>query len=555
MYKLFLIYILFCIQNINAQELRQPLDIPLLLSGNFGELRSNHFHSGLDFKTQGVTGKPVYAVMDGYVSRISIGTWGFGYALYLNHPNGTTTVYGHVQDFSPAIAQYARNKQYEQESFNLNVFPEPDEIPVKKGELIAYSGNRGSSGGPHLHFELRDTKTEETIDAMKYFKNKITDNRPPKIHGILVCPMDGKGVVNGSNRKLALKPVTANGKLSLSGKIEAWGEIGLAIRANDYMDNTSNIYGVKDITLSLDGQVIYHSDLDRFAFDESRYINSYIDYQELKDKRSTYMRSYVEPGNRLRFIKSVNRGIVNIDKEKTYLLTYHLSDVFGNSTRLNIRITGKKQPVPEPETEQGELFNWSTENRFGASGIRLTVPKGNLYDDFYFNYSVIKNDSALADTHIVHDRPVPIHKAARLSLRILNDTLDNKKQYGIVRVRQGKRSWTGGSYRNGWIDADIREFGSYTVGQDTKAPTITPLNSNTWVSKRAIAFRLTDDLSGVDTYRGEIDGKYVLFEMDTRSVITYKFDKERLKRGKHKLKLTVADAAGNQADYTYSFNW
>ena len=555
MYKLYLIIALLCFQNIRAQELRQPLDIPLLLSGNFGELRSNHFHSGIDFKTQGVIGKPVYAVMDGYVSRIYISPWGFGYALYLNHPNGTTTVYGHIQDFSPKIAQYAKNKQYEQESFNLNAFLEPDEIPVKKGELVAYSGNRGSSGGPHLHFEIRDTKTEETIDALDYFKEKMTDTRPPKIQGVLVCPVNGKGAVNGSNRKLALKTVTANGKVSLSGKIDAWGEIGLAIKANDYMDNTTNVYGVKNITLSLDGKVIFQSNLDRFAFDETRYINSLVDYQELKDRRSSYVRSFVEPGNRLRFIKSVDRGIINIDKPKTYLLTYNLSDEFGNSTRLDIRIEGKKQPIAKPETEHGELFHWAKENKFGAKGIRFTIPKGNLYDDFYFHYSVIENNGALADTHVLHDRPVPIHKSAQLSLRVQNDTLDNKKQYGIARSRGGQLSWVGGTYSKGWVDADIREFGNYTITQDTKAPVITPLNSGTWISKRAINFRLSDNMSGIDTYRGEIDGQYVLFEMDNRSVITYKFDKERLKRGKHTLKLKANDAAGNEADYTYSFTW
>lgn len=539
-----------------AQQLRKPMDIPVLLSGNFGELRSNHFHSGIDFKTQGVEGKPIHSVQDGYVSRISVSPWGYGNGLYITHPDGTTTVYGHLQKFSQKITAYLKEKQYEQESFNVNLSLTPDELPVKEGELVALSGNTGSSGGPHLHFEVRDTETEEPMDPIEYYKDLIKDTQAPKIQGIMVYSMPGKGVVNGSRRKLELKPVTAkNGKQTLNGKIEAWGEIGLAVKGYDYMDNTSNIYGIKDITLTADSQVIFHSNLDRFAFDESRYLNSFTDFEEWKEHRSFYIKSFVDPGNRLRFIESLNRGILTIDEPRTYHLTYQLADAFGNTTQLSIRIEGKEQPIPEIDTENTELFHWWSDNRFGAKGIRLTIPKGNLYDDLYFHYSVKEDSAALGATHILHNKPVAFHKSAKLSLRLQTDTLDNKQQYGIVRLQNGRRSWTGGVYRNGWVDADIKEMGSYTLGQDLVPPTITPLNPATWVSKQAIALRLSDNLSGVQTYRGEIDGQYVLFEMNSKSVITYHFDKERLARGKHTLKLVVTDACGNQSTYTYPFTW
>lgn len=539
-----------------AQQLRKPMDIPVLLSGNFGELRSNHFHSGIDFKTQGVEGKPIHSVQDGYVSRISVSPWGYGNGLYITHPDGTTTVYGHLQKFSQKITAYLKEKQYEQESFNVNLSLTPDELPVKEGELVALSGNTGSSGGPHLHFEVRDTETEEPIDPIEYYKDLIKDTQAPKIQGIMVYSMPGKGVVNGSRRKLELKPVTAkNGKQTLTGKIEAWGEIGLAVKGYDYMDNTSNIYGIKDITLTADSQVIFHSNLDRFAFDESRYLNSFTDFEEWKEHRSFYIKSFVDPGNRLRFIESLNRRILTIDEPRTYHLTYQLADAFGNTTQLSIQIEGKEQPIPEVDTENTELFHWWSDNRFGAKGIRLTIPKGNLYDDLYFRYSVKEDSTALGATHILHNKPVAFHKSAKLSLRLQTDTLENKQQYGIVRLQNGRRSWTGGVYRNGWVDADIKETGSYTLGQDLVPPTITPLNPATWVSKQAIALRLSDNLSGVQTYRGEIDGQYVLFEMNSKSVITYHFDKERLARGKHTLKLVVTDACGNQSTYTYPFTW
>ena len=540
----------------DAQQLRKPMDIPVLLSGNFGELRSNHFHSGIDFKTQGVEGKPIHSVQDGYVSRISVSPWGYGNGLYITHPDGTTTVYGHLQKFSQKITAYLKEKQYEQESFNVNLSLTPDELPVKEGELVALSGNTGSSGGPHLHFEVRDTETEEPMDPIEYYKDLIKDTQAPKIQGIMVYSMPGKGVVNGSRRKLELKPVTAkNGKQTLTGKIEAWGEIGLAVKGYDYMDNTSNIYGIKDITLTADSQVIFHSNLDRFAFDESRYLNSFTDFEEWKEHRSFYIKSFVDPGNRLRFIESLNRGILTIDEPRTYHLTYQLADAFGNTTQLSIQIEGKEQPIPEVDTENTELFHWWSDNRFGAKGIRLTIPKGNLYDDLYFRYSVKEDSAALGATHILHNKPVAFHKSAKLSLRLQTDTLENKQQYGIVRLQNGRRSWTGGVYRNGWVDADIKEMGSYTLGQDLVPPTITPLNPATWVSQQAITLRLSDNLSGVQTYRGEIDGQYVLFEMNSKSVITYHFDKERLARGKHTLKLVVTDACGNQSTYTYPFTW
>ena len=540
----------------NDRQLRNPFDFPILLSGNFGELRSNHFHSGIDFKTQGAEGKPIHAPQEGYVSRVSISPWGYGNALYITHPDGTTTVYGNLQKFAPAIADYVKAQQYELERFDVNLFPEPDSLPVRKDEIVAWSGNTGSSAGPHLHFEVRDTKTEEVLDPLVFFHEQITDTRPPKILGILVVPIEGSGVVNGSSQKLRITPqISKDGQTRVSQKIEAWGKIGLAVKAYDYMDRTTNIYGVKEITLMADSQVIFHSYLNRFAFDETRYINTLIDYEEWQKRRSFYIRSFSEPGNRLRFPEYVNRGIVHIDEARTYELTYTLADAFGNMARLTIPIEGKQQEIPAVPTEGTELFHWNSDNRFGAKGIRLFIPKGNLYNNLHFRYTVKKDSAAWADTHRLHDTPVPLHQSARLSLFLHHDTLTNKRQYGIVRLRKGRASWIGGYYRNGWIDTNIRELGDYTILPDTLPPTITPLNPQNWVSKRRIVFRLSDNLSGVKTYRGEIDGRFALFEMNNRSVIAYRFDPKRLSKGTHMLRLSVIDACGNESIYTYSFTW
>ena len=542
--------------SIAAQALLNPFDFPILLSGSFGELRSNHFHSGIDFKTQGAEGKAIHAVQAGYVARIAVSPWGYCNALYLAHPDGTTTVYGHLQRFNARIAAYLKEQQYAQERFQVDLSLTPDQIPVEAGEVVAWSGNTGSSGGPHLHFEVRDTESEEVLDPLERYIDQVTDTRPPRIQGLLVVPMPGKGVVNGSARKLKPTLVTAkNGKQQVQGRIEAWGEIGLAVRANDYMDHTTNVYGVRVIRLSVDSTEIFHSDLDRFAFSETRYLNSLVDYEEWQTNHAFYMRSFVEPGNRLRFLEAEERGILRIDEPRTYQVLYTLADLAGNTTHLSFQIEGKPQAIPQPDTTGVEWFHWQSENRFGAKGIRLTIPRGNLYNDVPFRYSVERDSNALAAIHRLHDKPVALHQRARLSLFLQHDTLADKRQYGVVRLQKGRATWIGGTYRKGWIDAEIRELGEYTLRQDTQPPRITPLRPKQGGAARRLQFRLTDNLSGVERYRGEIDGHYALFEMDAKSVITYRFDPDRLARGKHQLKLTVVDACGNEAVHTETFVW
>lgn len=532
-----------------TKELINPFDFPPLLSGNFGELRSNHFHSGIDFKTQGVEGKAVHCVEEGYVSRISVSRGGYGNALYVTHPNGITTVYGHLQRFAPPIAAYLKTKQYEQESFAVNLTLTPEQFPVKRGEVIALSGNTGSSGGPHLHLDVRDTNTEEVIDPLPYYRSQLNDTRPPRVQGVMVYPLPGEGVVDGKSRKQKIIPKSdkASGITRLSTPIEAWGKIGLAIQANDYMDQTANIYGVKELTLTVDGEILFHSDIDRFAIDESRYLNSYIDYEEYISNRAFFVKSFVEPGNKLRFIQNRNRGILFVNEERPYDVVYTLRDGFGNTTELKIPIIGRKQDILPIDTANRVPFYRIGPNRFGAKGVRLTIPHGNLYDDLLFQYNVVEDSTALAATHRIHNAPVPLHRNAQLSIRLQKDTLANKKQYGVVRLNKKGRSWIGGTWRDGWIDVNIRELGhQYTLAQDRTPPVITPLNAESWTKDRRLQFRLTDNLSGVATYRGEIDGQYALFEINNRSVITYHFDRERLQPGKHHLLLKVTDACGNE---------
>lgn len=544
--------------TVSAQTFRSPVDIPILLSGNFGELRNNHFHSGIDFKTQGVEGKNIRAVKDGYVSRILVSPWGYGHALYVKHPDSTMSVYGHLRNFAGHIAAYVKEQQYAQERFSVDLSPEPSRFPVKAGELIALSGNTGSSGGPHLHFEIRDLRTGDPVDPIVYYKDKIKDTRPPKVRSVMICPVGGQGVVNGSQQKQRIKVVTAkDGRQSVTGKTEAWGKIGFSIHIDDYMNGTSNVYGVKEITMRVDGKEMFHSYQDRFSFDETRYLNAWVDFAEWREKKSFYTKTFVEPGNRLRFMTSKNRGYLTVDEARTYHVEFELTDAFGNIGRLALAVTGRPQTILPPDTAGATHLYHSGENRFGASGIRMYIPRGNLYNDLYFRHSSYADTAYYSDVHTVHDTPVPLHRNGRLSLHLLSDILADKGKYGIVSVDGRRKNWIGGSYRDGWIDADITELGKrYAVDADTVPPVITAVDSSLWRSKEMIILRLTDNLSGIEEYRGEIDGRFALFELDgKKATARYFFDRQRLTRGRHTLRMTVTDGCENRTVYHADFEW
>jgi hypothetical protein len=542
-----------CVLFAPAQRLRNPLDFPPLLSGNFGELRANHFHAGIDFKTQGEEGKSVHSVRTGYVSRIAVSPWGYGNAVYVTHPSDSLqTVYAHLQRFADRIADWVREKQYEAESFSVDLTPSPEQFPVREGDVIGYSGNSGSSGGAHLHFEVRDLETGHPFDPLPFYEGQVKDTRPPTVHEVMVHPVEGQGAVNGSSHRQRFTLPTDSGVT-----LEAWGKIGFSIRAVDRMDGTTNIYGVKEISMSIDGLEVFHSFADQIPFDQTRYLNAWIDYATWRDERTFFTKTFVEPGNRLHFIRSRERGYLTVSEPRLYRILFRLSDAFGNITSEEVRVQGCEQEIPFSDRRGTVPFFRQDDNPYGSKGIRLFIPARSLYTHLDFRHTVSHDTAFLSDVHRLHDRPTPLHHPAQLSLRIRQDTLGDTRCYGIVSLRNGRRSWLGGTCRDGWIDADIRELGlSYAVTTDTTPPKITPLRPQQWVRSKRIAFRLTDNLSGVHTYRGTIDGQYALFEFDgKKSQLTYDFDPQRLRRGRHTLVLTVADACGNTSVHEAGFTW
>jgi len=550
--------------SVNAQEIVTPLNIPLFLSSNFGELRNDHFHSGLDIKTQGVTGFPVRAVKAGYISRIFVSPTGYGRALYVNHPDGTTSVYGHLDHFAPKMDSVVKNNQYANESFAVDLFFSAQELPVKQGEVIAYSGNSGSSGGPHLHFELRNSKGEKITDPLPVFKNQLKDSRPPELRSLLFYSQPGKGIVNGSADKQIIEVIkNKSGVYVLSKPVRAWGIIGIGVRAYDRMDAVANTFGVKEIRLTVNNAEVYHSVIDEFFFNESRYINSFIDWGEWKTNKRFFMKSFIEPGNKLGIYRSASNGLISIQEAKNYDCEYMLRDAFGNTFNFNFVITGVQQPIPK-EKKEGVLLPFNRNNEYNGKGITLNIPEGNLYTDVYLNsdaepvkmslYKMLNAAgirSVFSPLYSFRDK-IPLHSYCPLTLDITNDSYPDKGKYGVVSIVNNKVVWLGGEYESHKLKTKIRELGSFTVAVDTIPPVVVPLYPAKWTTNQRISFMIKDDLSDIAYYRGTLDGKFVLFEYDPKNRSLFcNYDAKRMKKGRQTLILTVRDGAKNETRRSY----
>ena len=534
-------------QHVQESKFCSPFDFPILLSANFGELRPNHFHNGLDIKTQGVTGKPIHCIADGYVSRVAVLHGGYGQAIYVTHPNGLTSVYGHVISFAKNIQACVRQYQYAHETFVCDLKFQPGQFPVKKGDIIALSGNEGASAGPHLHLELRRTETGEYIDPMPYFKHLLKDSKAPVGSLIGIYPIQGKGVVNGTSHKKLL----AIGNLKQP--VHAWGEIYTGISAKDYMDGTSNFYGVHSVTLYVDSVQVFNSTTDKVLPDENRMINGFTDYEELTRTRRLIMRSYKLPGNRLRLLHTnENRGAVTIDEERDYHFRYVLEDNFGNRRTYQFIVKGKRQDIPEYKPEANEMLYWNRTNVIQKPGMELVVPRYHVYENVPLRTDMRGDSSRIAFDYILDAGRTPIHSYCDLSIGLRHMPVADTTKYYIVQKAGKWRSSMGGKYANGWIKTRVRSLGTFSVDVDTIAPQITPIGQGGWRTSRNIRFRIKDMESGIGSYKVYIDGKFVLFGLKKGILVIQ--DPEKVKKGvPHKLEVTVTDQCGNMARKEYKF--
>ena len=533
-------------------EIGLPMKIPFAITANFVELRTNHFHTGLDMRAPINT--PVYAVDSGYVSRISVSSGGYGNALYIDHPSlGITTVYGHLNSFSPEIEKRLHEGQQRLGFYAVDLYFSPDDIPVKRGEMVARSGNRGSSGGPHLHFEVRETISERPLDPLKYYKDRLKDTRPPSIQSVSVMQYPGVA----GERCLDKYSVSAGGSAKrVKEPIKAWGKVVLGVKAYDYVTGMSNIYGVRSVKLYKDGELVFFSQIDTLDFSLGRMINTFVDYRDWMENRSFYMQSYVSPGNRLPFYKvAVNDGIVDIDEERDYNFKYELSDLYGNTETCFFTIRGDKNSRID-ETLRQSMVGFDAPFEIKGDNFSFQVPANATYEDWAPVYDVQVCDKAgcYSAKHTVSPQYLPLDKACRISIRVDNDTLSQKTQYYIADAtpRRGKvrYSYLNTSYSDGWVSAKCTTLGSYVVLRDSIPPTITPLG----VSGGELRFKVVDKESGVNFFKGEIDGKFVVFQSDCKdNIARYRIDDSVFARGKrHHVRFTAIDNCRNVRVYESS---
>lgn len=567
-YPTLILLVFFCFptiaQKYSDTEFVSPLDIPMKLSGTFGELRSNHFHSGIDIKTGEREGLNVYSIEKGYISRIKIQAGGYGKALYITHPGGYVSVYGHLSKYNTKINDYVVRSQYKHKSYELDLYPQAGEFPVEQGDIIAYSGNTGRSGGPHLHFEIRQLDGQKPINPL-LFNYEVRDLTTPVINVLKVYPLGPLSSVEGSGSAKDYYTVVKSGHyVPKSGDtIKAAGSIYFGINTYDPFNGGMNKNGVYSIRLFVDDKEVYGHSLNLFSFDETRYINSLIDYAEYKEKSRRVQKTLVDPNNKLGIYTTKNYKGLQLEANRAYPVRFEVADIAGNTAVLKFWIKGLSSTRSENKKGTKDnlvAFSYLHDNSFVKDDIRLFVPGKALYSDFEFDYSKTATPSgAYSPMHHVHNESVPLHTWCSLSLRADNlpeklrsKALLAKKQKGNVYSSQG------GKFDKGFITTRIRNFGDYCIMVDTIAPSIRPVNiknGKSLLAQTTIRVKIEDKLAGIDSYNAFLGEEWIMMEYDAKNdLLIYRFD-HKLKDGENHFKLIVKDNVGNTAEYKAKLNY
>jgi len=562
--KLLLVFILtICISVSYSQDSLQsnielnlnqhpPLEIPLRYSGTYGELRPNHFHAGVDLKTQGREGFPVYAVEDGFLSRIKVETGSYGKVVYLDHPElNKTTVYAHLNRFSPKIQNYIKGEQYLHQTYEIQRYLRPTQITVKKGEIIGYSGNTGNSFGPHLHFEVRDRESEEPMNPLQ-FGLEAKDNDPPTIQGLYLYESEEPQVVTTFENRtmIALKTVKERIQYSATDTISVQGYYSFGIQSFDRLDLSANKNGWYRLELKRNDSLITELTIDRFNFTENPLINRSIDYHFYETSNNRVLLTTKEASNPLGFFKnSPSTELFKAEVGKIDYWKLTLSDYSGNTSSID----------------------WTTK---GVEGVKkLTIPFGNSTINQTVNNQLLEAQLIAIENSI--------YSMEGLDFRLTGDTLSIEPKEVLVRnplllqiipkeIKQ-KPSWVSYAFfgqigkketkfirkvESDTLSVTLRNTGDFHFAYDSIAPVVTPRNFSSGQAingYRYLEIEAEDKETGIKSFEGYLDGQWVLFEHEPKqNRFTFDTSDILLIPGVHTLEFEVEDLLGNKAKKTFS---
>ncbi len=481
----------------------QPVHHGIILAGNFGEPRPNHFHAGCDIKTGQVEGKPIFSIADGYVCRVTVGKGGFGNAVYVRHPNGYTSMYCHLQRFTPQIAAMVRKWQYAHQQYVADVVLRPTDFPVAEGQLIAVSGNSGASAAPHLHLEVHETSTWDALDPLDFIGKYVIDKTAPTVDAMMAMPVAGEGVFCGSSRQ------QRHGMSGNMPEMTAWGRVGFAFHAEDRMEGSWNRLGIRYSALVVDGHTVFKSNVNRIPVNTHRMVNSWGDFDYYMENRMWFMKSFLDKGVNLPAVfVDGNRGIVNFNEERPYKLTYIVCDYFGNKKEYNFVVNGKRQAIEPKSIPEGTFFSCSAVNTLKRPDVMLRLKKRLLARDIYVNPRETASHHGISAAYTFSDRLTPILDWGEIWLRVLADDVRNTDKYYIV-CHDIYDRYMGGKYYNGWVKGRLRDLGlSYEVVYDDTPPEVSLISGK----NGNLVVNVADGKSGVASFKAYIDSEFVLFE-------------------------------------------
>lgn len=549
-----------------------PINMPFQTSGTFGEIRTNHFHSGLDLRIGGVVGEPVYAVGDGYVSRIKVSGYGGGKIVYITHPNGFKSVYMHLNNFCGDIAKWVSNYQYTNRTFDLDVDLEDDALPVRSGDLIANAGNTGSSGGPHLHFELRYADNDKTINPL-LFGYYMKDDTPPVIHDIRVYPFGENTTINGKNEVLSLyAPVSAPKKgkgkkaapkpIPVGDTMTICGKIYLGIYTTDVSDGSTGKNGVYRILLTVDNKLVYSYQDTAFMFEETRASNAMIDYPLFVNKRTPYLLSRVLKGHKAGLCQAhKDGGYIYFTDNDVHTITYTVADFADNSTTKTFYVQSVEQTIAPARKEKPNTryipLAYYLKNSHQKQDFAFEMDEYTIYENDHLDFttSAPSNTKLLSTVYTLRliNSDLPPHKSYRLKIRVPDQYRNIKDKLLIVSI-WGKQMFAQQSrWEKGFIVADVRTFGSFAIAMDTVAPKAEPSNfsENRPLKSNTLVIKASDNLSGITTYHCYVNGKWTLAEFDGKSS-TLTVESDNLTPGENKIRLIIGDKMKNEANYEWT---